>query len=130
MWYNKTEIATKADLDKVKGMIDVSARLVHTVTVNGIRSLPITISYDYCVIKSIFYNTMGTNSNSSTDSRIFTSELTTINLGGSAYLNALIENSSSGYSQIHNIVQVSASASTITFSSNVYSVTVEYYKYQ
>ena len=48
MWYNQTEVATKTELEKVKGMIDVSARLVKTIQLDG--SATQLVECDYAII--------------------------------------------------------------------------------
>lgn len=123
-----TELITSDDLEDVKGMIDVSAKLVSTTTLNGTASLSVSVSYDYCVIKSITYNNIYLNS--STSSIMYRSELTTVSLDGTAYLNTLVANTSSGIVWVPSTEKVTVSASTIKFSKNVYQITVEFYKYQ
>lgn len=54
MWYNQTEVATKTELENVKGMIDVSARLVGTTIAWGKKeTISISEPFDYCKIISI-----------------------------------------------------------------------------
>lgn len=54
MWYNQTEVATKAELENVKGMIEVSARLVRTKIAWGATdTISISEPFDYCKIISI-----------------------------------------------------------------------------
>ena len=52
MWYNQTEVATKTELENVKGMIDVSARLVGVYGVDNTSSYTIPCDFDY--IRVIF----------------------------------------------------------------------------
>ena len=52
MWYNRTEVATKEELENVKGLIDVSARLVGVYELDNASSYPIPGDFDY--IRVIF----------------------------------------------------------------------------
>ena len=54
MWYNQTEVATKMELEKVKGLIDVSARLIKTKIAWGkTDTISISEPFDYCKVISI-----------------------------------------------------------------------------
>ena len=87
MWYNQTEVATKTELEKVKGMIDVSARLVYSVAVpDGVDAVSIPVDYDYVIITTTFYNI--NYSNDTTVGSCYQYNVT-VNKGGTAYIPAV-----------------------------------------
>ena len=56
MWYNQTEVATKTELENVKGMIDVGARLVGVYGLDNVSSYPIPGDFDYIRIIFVYGN--------------------------------------------------------------------------
>lgn len=56
MWYNKTEVATKEELETVKGMIEVSARLIAVYGYDqSENTVDISCDFDYIKIICTYY---------------------------------------------------------------------------
>lgn len=130
MWYNQTEVATKEELENVKGMIDVSARLVYSAKVDVSDAIPIPVEYDYAIITTTL-SVPGSGDQLSTEPVLFQSNIT-ICKGGTARVPAYAAINSD-----HNAymgVEVTAYASSLSFTHTIipiseFSLTVSVYKY-
>ena len=127
MWYNQTEVATKTELEKVKGMIDVSARLVGTYLVNNTSSYTIPVDFDYCTIRSIYFDDIYYGNNTS---RPYCRDNVNIVRNGQVYIITTIEHKGSGYTYTSDSVVASSSGNVINFNKVIFYGTIEAYKYQ
>lgn len=134
MWYNQTEVATKEELENVKEMIEVSARLVGTYSANEVTSYTIPVSFDYLIVRTLY-------SESSKSYWTVGAEMAHIVPGGSAILHGNVYSSwkedgveYTGY--LLRMINFTVNNKTVSFASwgggaqKVLGVTIEAYKYQ
>lgn len=122
MWYNKTEVATKTELENVKGMIEVSARLIKTILGQNTSSMQVP-SCDYIIVRYSEYL-----NNDSGPADIITSDRY-ITPGGDADLVII----GSDRKLTHSVISLSSAyvlTSDISNPAPLYSSTIECYKYQ
>lgn len=121
MWYNQTEVATKEELENVKGMIDVSARLVKTITLHDAETQ--LVECDYAIISSIEYVL--------SEGIVVTvySERIYITPGGSAYKHYTKNNDSSSIRLVLN-TNYSLTADSTNVAYPLSGCMAECYKYQ
>ena len=134
MWYNQTEVATKTELENVKGMIDVSARLVGTYSVNEASSYTIPISFDYLIVRTSYYeHSRGVYAMGGSQMVYITTD-GSASAYGEAYSSYTSGNTTySGY--MINLLHFIVKNRTISFTyydgtAKVRGVTIEAYKYQ
>ena len=131
MWYNQTEVATKEELENVKGLIDVSAKIVYSTNIkHRVDSVDIPVDYDYVIITVVSYESKMIHD---TDSPIgMVSQVNvTVNKGGTADIPVVYEVQAHTYFEI---VTVTALSSSISFDCNVkrtdyVGITIVAYKY-
>lgn len=122
MWYNTTEVATKEELENVKGMIEVSARLIKTISGENTSSMQVP-SCDYIIVRYSEYLNIDSG-----PADIITSDRY-ITPGGDADLVVI----GSNRRLTHAVFSFSSAYVLTTSISNptpLYSSTIECYKYQ
>ena len=135
MWYNRTEVATKEELENVKGMIDVSARLVG---VYGYASseTSVSISYNFDYIKIICQF----DSDVADKGQMYQESIRYLTSGSECIIYGICGVDTSGYKlsriraalnghtlQFYSSPQYS---SNLTAEASVNNITIEAYKYQ
>ena len=131
MWYNQTEVATKEELENVKGMIDVSAKLVYSTAVNLAKELFLHTEYDYAIVTTSIY-TMITGSDYTVSPGKFYQFNTIVNKGGSANVPVMYAKTDGGV--YYGNIMITASESKVEFeetvqSSQIIGTTLAAYKY-
>lgn len=131
MWYNKTEVATKEELENVKGMIEVSAKIVYSTEVpDKASAVSIPVEYNYVGITSVWFAS-DVEANSDDPTSTLSQVNITVNKGGDALLPAVIWGQGRPDCKM---IRATASASEVRFNASISNtryagLTIVAYKY-